>query len=94
MPEPPYRKIIFVCVNERPPERASCRPRGGMQIAEKLKSLVKSMNLPYRVRVSKSQCLDLCEMGPNVCVMPDNVWYNGVTLEDVEEIIRRHLPVE
>jgi (2Fe-2S) ferredoxin len=42
--------------------------------------------------------MDACEFGPTVVVYPDNVWYGGVQLSDVPEIIDRHLiggePVE
>ena len=31
-------------------------------------------------------CLGLCAQGPNVCVMPENVWYHGVTSADLGAI--------
>jgi len=43
-------------------------------------------------------CLGPCEAGPIVVVHPDNVWYGGVTEDDVEEIFESHFingkPVE
>ena len=50
------------------------------------------------MRANQAGCLDLCELGPTVVVYPEQVWYAGVTVEDVPEIIERHLiggePVE
>ncbi len=50
------------------------------------------------VRANKSGCLDQCEVGPTVVVYPEAVWYDGVTAEDVDEIIASHIvggkPVE
>lgn len=43
-------------------------------------------------------CLDACEYGPSLVVYPDEVWYGGVTVADVPEIIEEHIiggrPVE
>ena len=50
---------------------------------------MKSKNLKGRMRVSRSLCLGLCEQGPNVCVMPENVWYSNVTAADLAEIQRK-----
>ena len=41
------------------------------------------------MRISRSLCLGLCEQGPNICVMPENVWYTGVRSTDLDEIKRR-----
>ncbi|HEV8048747.1 MAG TPA: (2Fe-2S) ferredoxin domain-containing protein [Terriglobales bacterium] len=54
--------------------------------------------LKSTVRANQSGCLDQCEHGPNLVVYPDAVWYGGVTLADVDEIIDSHIvgakPVE
>ena len=47
---------------------------------------MKSKGLQGRCRVARSLCLGLCSVGPNVCVMPENVWYTGVTEADLTEI--------
>ena len=50
------------------------------------------------VRSNAAGCLDACERGVSVVVYPDNVWYGGVTVADVKEIVEEHLiggrPVE
>jgi (2Fe-2S) ferredoxin len=35
----------------------------------------------------EGSCLDLCWMGPAIAVMPDNVFYGNVRVEDVDEIL-------
>jgi len=39
---------------------------------------VKDKNLKEAVKVSKSTCLDDCEIGPNLLVYPKGIIYNGV----------------
>jgi (2Fe-2S) ferredoxin len=85
----PYERTIFVCCNEREPGEAACAARGSREIQERLKAHLKARNLKGRMRVSRSLCLGLCEAGPNVCVMPENVWYQNVTAADVDEIQRK-----
>ena len=46
---------------------------------------------PAAVRVNKSGCLGQCGHGPVICVYPENVWYAGVRIEDVPEIVASHL---
>ena len=39
--------------------------------------------------------MDLCATGPNVCVQPDNVWYDHVKKEDLQKLIDRWItPLE
>ncbi|HXG61324.1 MAG TPA: (2Fe-2S) ferredoxin domain-containing protein [Planctomycetota bacterium] len=86
---PPYERILFVCCNERGPGEDACGNRGSLELQKKLKEYAKSRNLQGRVRVSRAMCLGLCAVGPNVCVMPENVWYRRVTEADLPEIQRR-----
>ena len=87
--KPPYVRTIFICCNERPPEEDSCGTRGSAALQKKLKEYAKSRGLQGRLRVSRALCLGLCSIGPNVCVMPENVWYHGVTDADLAEIQRK-----
>ena len=41
--------------------------------------------------VSESRCLGRCEHGPVVVVYPDDIWYQYIDEEDVDEIIESHL---
>jgi (2Fe-2S) ferredoxin len=54
--------------------------------------------LKGNIRANKAGCLDQCELGVSVVVYPEGVWYGRVTLDDVNEIVERHLiggtPVE
>ncbi len=83
--KPHFEKYIFVCENERA-DGVCCAP-AGVAIREKLKERVKEMGLADRVRVSRSGCLDVCAEGPNVLLMPDNIWFKHVVASDVEEIL-------
>lgn len=63
-----------------------------------MKDELKGRGLLGKIRPNTSGCLDACEFGPSMVVYPDNIWYGGVTVDDVVEIVERHLvggvPVE
>ncbi len=91
----PYEKLISVCVNFRE-EGSCCAKRGSKEIVEALKDYVKKNGLKGRIRVARSGCLGLCEVGPNVAVVgpdsgPGGTWYKGVQMSDVSEIIEKHI---
>jgi (2Fe-2S) ferredoxin len=94
MDRPAYERVIFICCNEREPGQAACANRGSRELQEKLKQFVKDRGLRARIRVSRALCFGLCELGPNLCVQPENVWYNGVGPQDLPEIVRRHIDPE
>lgn len=87
----PYKKLILVCVNERANGEESCGHKKSFRIAEKLKAYVNGNGLKGVVRVSRTGCLGLCQLGPNVAVFPENRWYTAVTDEDVDAIIKTEL---
>ena len=84
--KPHFLKYIFVCENQRE-EGACCAPEGS-KLRELLKKTIKSGGFAEKIRVSRSGCLDVCSEGPNVLLMPDNVWFKHVSESDVEEIIK------
>lgn len=88
-----YQKHIFICTNQREPEhpRGCCREKGSEEVRERFKQALKERGLHGRMRANASGCLDACEYGISVVVYPDSVWYGGVTVDDVDEIIESHL---
>ena len=95
-----FQRHIFVCVNERTPDdpRGCCRARGSLEVAEAFKSKLYARGLKRVVRANKAGCLDQCARGVTVVIYPEAVWYGHVTVDDVDEIIERHVlggePVE
>jgi (2Fe-2S) ferredoxin len=81
---------ILVCANERPPDAAkpSCAPRGALEVYHRFKDRVKELGIRDQVMVTRTGCLKHCSQGVTVAVWPYNLWYRGVTLDDVEEILR------
>jgi len=88
-----FSRHVFVCTNFREPgsARPSCTTDGKSELHTSLKDAVKSAGLVPYVRVNKSGCLEQCEHGPTVVVYPEAVWYGGVNVEDVPEIVSEHL---
>jgi (2Fe-2S) ferredoxin len=95
-----FQHHLFVCENTRDPgdPRGCCSARGSAAVMEAFKIAVKQRGLKGLVRANRAGCLDACAHGPAVVVYPDEVWYGGVTVADVPEIVERHLvngePVE
>ncbi len=95
-----FEKHIFVCTNQRPPEnpRGCCDPEGLGKLQLAFKKALSERGLKAMVRANRAGCLDQCEHGPTVVVYPEGVWYGGVAVGDVREIIESHIvngePVE
>jgi (2Fe-2S) ferredoxin len=96
----PFERHVFVCTNQRPLDhpRGSCDPTAGEALHKAFKQAIAERGLQRRVRANRSGCLDQCEHGPTVVVYPETIWYGGVTIADVAEIVDQHLvggkPVE
>jgi (2Fe-2S) ferredoxin len=95
-----FRFHLFVCENRRPDDdpRGCCSAKGSPAVREALKAELKRRGLQGLARANAAGCLDGCAFGPTIVVYPDGVWYGGVTLADVPEIVESHLlkgkPVE
>ena len=49
----------------------------------------KKPNFP--IRAQKSGCLDICDFGQTIVIYPEGVFYVGVELADIDEIIEEHI---
>lgn len=88
-----YEHHVFICENVRPEghPRGCCSSKGGAAVRARMKESIAGHGLKGRVRANMAGCLDRCEHGVSVVVYPAGVWYGGVTVDDVEEIVERHL---
>jgi len=89
---------VFVCCNQRSGnEKLSCGEEHGLQLVAEFKKQLKSIP-NMRLRANKSGCLGICDFGPTVAIYPDGIFYVGVQVADVSEIVESHIlggkPVE
>jgi (2Fe-2S) ferredoxin len=83
-----FKRHVFVCTS------GSWCPRidgDGLGVHARMKQAVAAAGLKGSVRVNHSGCLDQCGHGPMVVVYPEDVWYGGVQVADVDEIVAEHL---
>lgn len=100
MSEPHLEKHVFICTNRREPgdPRGCCAEKGGEAVRGEFKRLLDERGLRKTIRANAAGCLDQCARGVTVVVYPEQVWYGGVHVDDVAEIVDQHLvggvPVE
>jgi (2Fe-2S) ferredoxin len=90
---PKIERHFFVCDNARPAGgKPSCGARGAGEILSALQEgLGRHPELWGRIAITPSGCLGPCFEGPSVVVYPEAVWYVGVTVADVPEIVEQHM---
>jgi (2Fe-2S) ferredoxin len=83
---------VFICTNARPENhpRGSCARKGAVELRDYMKDTAKKMGLKG-VRINAAGCLDRCELGANMVIYPDGVWYHYETKQDVDEILTTHI---
>ena len=97
---PHLERHVFVCENRREPgnPKGCCADKGAEEVREEFKRQLHERGLKKTIRANAAGCLDQCARGVAVVVYPEQVWYGGVTVGDVTEIIESHLvggvPVE
>lgn len=58
-----------------------------MDVVGRLRLEVIRKGLDAEILVNNCGTIDLCDIGPNMVIYPDNVIYHGVTIKDLPEII-------
>jgi (2Fe-2S) ferredoxin len=93
MAQPHLERHIFICTNRRDPgnPKGSCAEKGSEAVRDEFKRLLHDRGLKGRMRANAAGCLDQCARGAAVVVYPEQVWYGGVKVEDVAEIVEKHL---
>ncbi len=88
-----YEHHIFFCNNVRQNGKKCCSQNGAKELYRYAKDRCRESSILGKggIGVSESRCLGRCEHGPVVAVYPDDVWYQYIDEDDVDEIIESHL---
>jgi (2Fe-2S) ferredoxin len=88
-----YDRHVFVCTSGE-----TCPTQGDTEKYVKILRAGAQKAGRSDIRINKAGCFSQCGHGPMIVVYPESVWYWGVRVEDVDEIVREHLrdgrPVE
>src|SRR4029079_12674992 len=71
--------------------KGCCKAKGGIDVRDRLKAELSARGLSQIIRANNAGCLDQCEAGVTVVVYPEQVWYGHVTVDDIPEIVDKHL---
>ena len=87
-----YRLDLLICAG------TSCVSNRSFFVKEALQREILRRGLQDEVRLVTTGCQSFCERGPIVIVQPDNIFYQGLTENDVPYLVEEHLikgrPVE
>ncbi|HEV2527775.1 MAG TPA: (2Fe-2S) ferredoxin domain-containing protein [Thermomicrobiales bacterium] len=75
------RRHVLVCTSQH------CQQKGAMDVVGLLRLQVVRQKLDSEILVNNCGTIDLCDVGPNMVIYPDNIVYGGVTKADLPEII-------
>jgi len=80
-----YRAHVLVCGG------TGCTSSGSMNIIDKFNDELEKHGLQNEIKLVRTGCFGLCEVGPIVIVYPEGAFYSRVKVEDVPEIVAEHL---
>jgi len=84
----PFRYHVYACQQEKPGTSAPCcSARGSALVLEALRKELAARGLMNDVQVTTCGSLGMCERGPNMVVYPEGIWYSGVQVADVPELV-------
>jgi (2Fe-2S) ferredoxin len=86
----PFKYHVYACQQEKPGNAPCCSARGSAAVLDTLRKELAAQNLLDIVQVTTCGSIGMCERGPNLVVYPEGVWYAGVKVEDVAELVREH----
>ncbi len=86
----PFRLHVYACQQEKPGNAPCCSARGSAAVLDALRKELAAQKLMGEVQVTTCGSIGMCERGPNLVVYPEGVWYSGVQVADVPELVREH----
>lgn len=77
----PDKPLITIC------NGTACRPYGCIHLTEAIKQELVKQGLENKIELRVTGCHGLCEKGPILVILPGDIFYQQVKLEDVPEIL-------
>lgn len=65
-----------------------CNQKGAGQIINRLRFELMRRKMTDRVMFNTCGTIDLCDIGPNLVIYPDNIVYSNITEKDIPEIVK------
>lgn len=75
------KRHVLVCT------ASHCSQKGAMDVVGRLRLDIVRRGLDSEILINNCGTIDLCDIGPNIVVYPDNVILRGVSVKDVPEIV-------
>ena len=75
------KRHVLVCT------ASHCSQKGATDVVGRLRLEIVRRGLDTEILVNNCGTIDLCDIGPNIVVYPDNLIYRGVTVADLPEIV-------
>ncbi len=76
---------ILVCVG------GGCLASGALEICAALRKAIDANDLSHKAEVVETGCMGPCAAGPVAKIMPDNIFYQGITCDDAKLIVEQHI---
>jgi (2Fe-2S) ferredoxin len=89
-----FERHFLVCTNCRADETGlqSCGAQSGRSVLQALLRSRTEQRLVTQIYITETACLGPCpDAGATIVVYPENVWYTGVEVDDVPELVERHM---
>ena len=80
-----FRSHVLICGG------TGCSSSGSAELIRLFEENIAKAGLDKEVKVVRTGCFGLCEMGPIVIVYPEGAFYSRIRPENVEEIVNEHL---
>ncbi len=79
------QRDILVCVG------GGCLASGALEICKAFRDAIEDNDLSHKAVLVETGCMGPCAAGPVAKIMPDNVFYQGITPEDAKIIVEQHI---
>jgi NADH:ubiquinone oxidoreductase subunit F (NADH-binding)/(2Fe-2S) ferredoxin/Pyruvate/2-oxoacid:ferredoxin oxidoreductase delta subunit len=81
----PARRVISVCGG------TGCRALGSDGVFEALQEELEAQDMENQVALRMTGCPGFCEKGPLMVIQPEGIFYQGVKVDDVPQIVTKTL---